>query len=110
MKKLTLIAAAVAAYLLSVPAFAQSKGEADEAQSKAAAAKKASPDEKKVAKAKRKAEGTAAAKADVPGGTGPGTAGVAKVATKEEKQAAAANRKATATDAVKKGQTTSGEK
>ncbi|MBC5763927.1 hypothetical protein [Ramlibacter albus] len=105
-----LIAAALASLMATTGAFAQGKGEVDEAQSRAAPTKKATKSEKAAAKAARKAEGTKQAKVDVPGGTGPESAGVAKVATKEERKTAAANRKANATDAVKKGQTTSGEK
>lgn len=110
MTKTRLIIAAALASLLAAGAFAQSKGEADEAQSRAAPAKQATAAEKAQAKATRKAEGRAKAKADQPGGTGPEPIGVTKVATKEERKAAAATRKANATEAVKKGQTTSGEK
>jgi hypothetical protein len=110
MKKTMLILGAALASLLATGAFAQGKGEADEAQSKAAPAKAATKAEKAQAKATRKAEGARQAKVDVPGGTGPESAGVAKIATKAEKKEASAKRKAAATDAVKKGQTTSGEK
>lgn len=110
MRHTPLIIVAALASVLASGAFAQTKGEADEAQSRAAPAKAATAAEKATAKAARKAQGTATAKADVPGGSGPEPVGVAKVATKAERQAAATKRKAAAADAVKKGQTTSGEK
>lgn len=110
MKKTLLTVSIVLAQMLAVGAFAQSKGEVDPAQSKAAPSAPATAAEKAQAKATRKAEGAKAAKVDVPGGPGPESTGVAKVATKEEKAAAKAKRVAAAKDAVKKGQTTSGEK
>ena len=110
MKKTLLTMSVVLAQMLAVSAFAQTKGEADPAQSRAAPSAPATAAEKAQAKATRKAEGAKAAKADVPGGPGPEPTGVAKVATKSEKAAAKAKRKAAAKEAVKKGQTTSGEK
>lgn len=110
MKKSLLTVSIVLAQMLAVGAFAQTKGEADPAQSKAVPSAKATPAEKAQAKATRKAEGAKAAKADQPGGTGPESTGVAKAATKDEKQAAKVKRVAATKDAVKKGQTTSGEK
>lgn len=110
MKKTLLTLSIALAQMLAVGAFAQSKGEADPAQSKAAPSAPATAGEKAKAKATRKAEGAKAAKADQPGGTGPESTGVAKVATKDEKAAAKASRKAVTKEAVKKGQTTSGEK
>lgn len=110
MKKTLLTVSIVLAQMLAISAFAQTKGEADPAQSKAAPSAPATAAEKAQAKATRKAEGAKAAKADAPGGTGPEPTGVAKVATKDEKAAAKASRKAVTKEAVKKGQTTSGEK
>jgi hypothetical protein len=110
MKKTLLTMSIVLAQMLAVSAFAQTKGEADPAQSKAIPSAPATAAEKAEAKATRKAEGAKAAKADMPAGPGPEPKGVAKVATKEEKAAAKAKRKAAAKEAVKKGQTTSGEK
>jgi hypothetical protein len=110
MKKTLLTVSIVLAQMLAISAFAQSKGEADPAQSRAAPSAPATPAEKAKAKETRKAEGAKAAKADVPGGAGPEPTGVAKVATKEEKAAAKTKRKASAADAVKKGQIPSGEK
>jgi hypothetical protein len=109
MKKTLLTVSIVLAQMLAVSAFAQTKGEADPAQSKAAPAAPATATEKAQAKATRKAEGakvSKGAKAD----QGPESTGVAKVASKEEKAAAKAKRKAATKEAVKKGQTTSGEK
>jgi hypothetical protein len=110
MKKTLLTLSIVLAQMLAVSAFAQTKGEADPAQSKAAPSAPATATEKAQAKVTRKAEGAKAAKADQPGGVGPESTGVAKVATKDEKAAAKVKRKAAAKEAVKKGQTTSGEK
>ena len=110
MKKTLLTMSIVLAQMLAVGALAQTKGEADPAQSKAAPSAPATTTEKAQAKVTRKAEGAKAAKADQPSGPGPEPQGVAKVATKEEKAAAKAKRKAAAKEAVKKGQTTSGEK
>ena len=109
MKKIALTLSVALASLLATTAFAQSKGEADPAQSKAIPAKAATADEKAEAKIKRKAEGSAAAKSGAESEK-PASAGTAKVASKEEKKQAAIKRKAAAKDAVKKGETTSGEK
>jgi len=110
MKKTLLTMSVVLAQMLAVGALAQTKGEADPAQSKATPSAPATAAEKAQAKATRKAEGAKAAKADVPGGPGPEPSGVAKAVTKEEKAAAKTKRVAAAKEAVKKGQTTSGEK
>ena len=110
MKKTLFTLSIVLAQMLAVGAFAQTKGEADPAQSKAVPAAPATPGEKAQAKATRKAEGAAAVKNAGPADATNQSAGVAKVATKDEKVAAKAKRKAAAKEAVKKGQTTSGEK
>lgn len=110
MKKIVLTLGIALAQMLAVSAFAQSKGEADPAQSKAAPSAPATPAEKAQAKQLRKAEGAKAAKADAPGGVGPESTGVAKVTTKADKKAAKAKRKAAAAAAVKKGEISSGEK
>lgn len=109
MKKTLLTISVVLAQMLAVSAYAQTKGEADPALSRAAPSAPTTPAEKAKAKAARKAEGAQAAKADAPGGTGPEPTGVAKVATKEEKAAAKAKRMGAAKEAVRKGETTSGE-
>lgn len=109
MKKIALSLSIVLASLLASSAFAQSKGEADPAQSKAMPTKPATAEEKAAAKKARKAEGTAVAKSAKAGDDKPETTATAKV-SKEEKAAAKAKRKAAAKEAVKKGETTSGEK
>jgi hypothetical protein len=110
MKKTLFTLSIVLAQMLAVGAFAQSKGEADPAQSKAIPSAPATPAEKAQAKATRKAEGAAAVKNAGPADATNKSTGIAKVATTEEKASAKAKRKAAAKDAVKKGQTTSGEK
>ena len=71
MKKTLLTLSVVLAQMLAVSAFAQSKGEADPAQSKAAPSAPATAAEKAQAKATRRAEGAKAAKADMPAGPAP---------------------------------------
>jgi hypothetical protein len=110
MKKLLLTASVVLAQMLGVSAFAQTKGEADPAQSRAVPSAPATAAEKATAKTTRKAEGTAAAKTDAPGGIGPEPGGMAKTASKEDRLAAAKTRKAGAAAAVKKGEIPAGEK
>jgi hypothetical protein len=109
MNKTLLAVGLVLAQMLTVNAFAQSKGEADPAGAKAIPSAKATAQEKAAAKATRKAEGTEAAKKFTPGGY-TGTTAVANKATKAERKAAAAKRKAEAAAAVKKGEIKSGEK
>jgi len=109
MNKLVLSLSLVLAQMLAVSAFAQSKGEADPAQSKAAPAAPATPAEKAAAKSARKAEGAAAAKTETAGDT-PSSMGTAKSATKAERKAAAKKRKAAVAASVKKGEIPSGEK
>ncbi|WP_048440654.1 hypothetical protein [Caenimonas sp. SL110] len=110
MYKILVPAGIVLAQMLAVGAYAQPKGEADPAQSKAAPSKPATPAEKAVAKADRKAEGTAAAKSKPREDAANASKGTAKAATKEERAAAKAKRKAEAASAVKKGEIKSGEK
>jgi len=99
------------ALVFAVSAFAQSKGEADPAQSKAIPVEKATAEQKAAAKAGRKATGKSIAKAKTTeADADPSPAGVAKKATKEERLAAAKARKAAAAEALKKGQISSGEK
>jgi hypothetical protein len=109
MNRIILAAGLALAQLFAVNAMAQSKGEADPAQSKAIPSKPATAEEKAAAKATRKAEGKVAAK-EFKGGEGPDTAGKAKVATKEQRAEAAKARKAAAQSALKKGEISSGEK
>ena len=92
-------------------AFAQSRGEADPAGAKSIPVKPATAAEKAEAKAKRKAEGAAAAR------EGSRMAkmsrqhdGKAHATTKEQRKAAAKARKASAQAALRKGEITSGEK
>jgi hypothetical protein len=110
MNKTLLAVGLVLAQMLTVNAFAQSKGEADPAGAKAIPSAKATPEEKAAAKATRKAEGAKVSKANVPGDATPASDGVAKKTTKAERKAAAAKRKAATAAAVKKGEIPSGEK
>jgi hypothetical protein len=97
------------AQLVAVNALAQTKGEADPAQSKAIPSAPATAAEKAAAKQTRKAEGKQAASA-FKGGEGPSTDAKAKVATKEERADAAKKRKVAAASSLKKGEISSGEK
>lgn len=110
MKKVVLTLSVAIASLLAGGAFAQTKGEADSEQSKAAASQKATKAEKAKAKEARVIKGKEIAKKHEGVTDAPASAGVAKASTVEERKAAAIKRKATAADAVKKGETTSGEK
>lgn len=111
MKKLIVPLTLALAQVFAVNAFAQSKGEADPAQSKAQTLPKASPEEKAAAKSARKAEGRAIAKSKkTEADDMPSSAGVAKQTTKEERRAAKAKRKATTAEALRKGEIPSGEK
>jgi hypothetical protein len=110
MKTLVLSLSLALAQMLAVSAFAQTKGEADPAQSKAIPSAPATAAEKAAAKAARKAEGTKAVKEEEPADATNKSMGVAKVATKAERKAAAQKRKAEVAPAVKKGQIPSGEK
>ena len=90
MKKplITLSMAIVA--LFASNAFAQTPGPG---QDRAAESKKATAAEKEAAKKTRKAEGSAAAKADQPGDDKPGTTGARTKMSASEKAEAAAKRK-----------------
>jgi hypothetical protein len=111
MKKIVLSVSLALASLLAVNAYAQSKGEADEAQSKAIPSAKATPGEKAAAKTTRKVEGKAAVKAAAaPQDADNKSIGVAKKATKAERKAAAAKRKAESKEALKKGEIPAGDK
>lgn len=109
MNKLVLSLSLVLAQMLAVSAFAQTKGEADPAQSKAIPSAPATKAEKATAKQTRKAEGAAIAKTSKTDAD-PSSLGTAKVATKAERKAAAKQRKAALAPAVKKGDISSGEK
>lgn len=109
MNKVVLSISLVLAQLLAVSAIAQTRGEADPAQSKAIPSAKATPEEKAAAKAARKAEGKTVAKEAIVSDR-PSTTAKAKAATKEERLAARQKRKAAAAAALKKGEITSGEK
>jgi hypothetical protein len=109
MNKVVLSISLVLAQLLAVSAIAQTKGEADPAQSKAVPSAKATPEEKAAAKAARKAEGKKVAKEGIVSDR-PSTTAKAKAATKEERLAARQKRKAEVAPEVKKGTLPSGEK
>ena len=109
MKSILTLSVALAS-LLGANAFAQSKGETDPEQSRAAPTKRVSKEEKAAARKERIATGKEAAKAASPADDlpTPGPA-KAKAATKEERKSAAATRKQETLKAVKKGETTKGE-
>lgn len=110
MKKVVLTLSVAIASLLAGGAIAQTKGEADAEQSKAAPSQKATKAEKLKAKEARVIKGREVSKQHEGVTETPASAGMAKTATAEERKAAAIKRRATAADAVRKGQTTSGEK
>jgi hypothetical protein len=110
MKKQFILAILVAGTALGGQALAQSKGEADPAQSRAAPSAKATPEEKKSAAAARKQAGAVEAKTHPTGDDQPSTTAKAPRAPKDERQAAAAKRKAEVVDASKKGELKTGEK
>lgn len=110
MNKLVLSLSLVVAQMLAVSAFAQTRGEADPAQSKAIPSAPATKAEKAAAKQTRKAEGATAVKQEERLDESNKSKGVAKVATKSERKAAAIKRKAEIAPAVKKGEISSGEK
>jgi hypothetical protein len=112
MNKLVLTLSLALAQMLAVSAFAQTKGEADPAQSKAIPSAPATAAEKAAAKKARKAEGATAAKEEKKAGEDVDnkSKGVAKVATKAERKAAAKKRKGEVAPLVKKGEIPSGEK
>lgn len=112
MNKIVLAVSLALAQMLAVNALAQSKGEADPAQSKAVPAAPATKAEKAAAKEQRKASGKEIAKASKAAGEDKDnlSKGKAKVATKEERKAAKAANKAAAKEAMKKGEISSGTK
>ena len=110
MNKIVLSVSLALAQLLAVNAFAQSKGEADPAQSKAAPSAPATAGEKAAAKEIRKAEGKSAVKSATAVDASNKSMGQAKVASKEERAAAAKKRKVAAASSLKKGEISSGEK
>jgi len=109
MSKIPVAWVAVLAASLGATAFAQTKGEADESQSRPAAVKKATDEEKLQARAKRKAEGAAVSKEGIVSDQ-PQSAGARQVRDKKAPSEAVLKRRADAKDAVKKGQIPSGEK
>jgi hypothetical protein len=112
MNKIVLAVSLAVAQLLAVNAIAQTKGEADPAQSKAAPAAPATKAEKAAAREQRQAAGKVVAKADKKAGEDKDnlSAGVAKSASKEVKAEAKATRKVKAADSLKKGEIPSGTK
>jgi len=111
MKNIIIAVALALAPFIAVNAFAQSSGEADPAGAKSIAVKPATAAEKAEAKAKRKAEGAAAAREDSRSAKmSRQHDGVAHTTTQAQRKAAAKARKAKAQDALKKGQITSGER
>ena len=109
MKTIVLSVSLALAQLLAVSAIAQSRGEADPAQSKAIPSAPATAAEKAAAMQTRKAEGSAVSKAGVVSDR-PSTTAKAKAATKEERAAAKAKRKTETAAALKKGEIPSGDK
>jgi NADH-quinone oxidoreductase subunit C/WASH complex subunit FAM21 len=97
MKKSLLTLSIALAGLLGMPAHAQ---KAASGEDRAVPAEKTSLSEKAKAKAARRAEGAAAAKADQPGDDRPGTTASTKVSN-TERLAAKAKRKAAGTEAEK---------
>jgi NADH-quinone oxidoreductase subunit C/WASH complex subunit FAM21 len=110
MKAVILTLSMALASLLGANAFAQSKGEVDAEQSKAAPAKPATKEEKAAARKERIAAGKEAARTTSTADDLPSSAGKAKTVSQSEKKSAASKRKAETIEAVKKGATTSGEK
>jgi len=109
MNKFVVSLSLVLAQVVAVSAIAQSKGEVDPNQSKAAPSAPATRGEKAAAKAERKAEGAQAARTHKPGDAEPASLGTAKKYTKAERAAARQKRKAAVAPAVKKGEIPSGE-
>lgn len=110
MNRIFLAVTLAAAQLFAVSAFAQSKGEADPAQSKAIPSKPATAEEKAAAKSARKTESMKQAKTEKAQDQEHKTLGKAKVATKAERKEAAKTRRASAAASLKKGEISSGEK
>ena len=110
MKRSILTLSVALASLLATNAFAQSKGEIEPEQSRAAPSNRVSKEEKAAARQDRIATGKEAAKAASPADDlPPARPAKVKATTKEERATAAAARKQETLEAVKKGQTTKGE-
>jgi hypothetical protein len=110
MKKSIVTLSVALASLLAANVFAQSKGEVEPEQSRAAPGKRLSKEERAAARKERIATGKEAAKAASPADDlPPAGPAKAKAATKEERKSAAAARKQQTLEAVKKGETTKGE-
>ena len=110
MKFPTLVAAAAAVIgCAGLPALAQSSGEADPAQSRAAPAKKATPAEKAAARQARRKEGAEVARSATGADDNPSSAGAARKYTREDRKAAAAKRRSDTSAAVKRGEISSGD-
>lgn len=103
-----LLALATSASFAST-AGAQSRGEADPAQSRAAPTERVAPAQKQAARAARKQEGAQVARTHPIGEDQPSTVSKAPRAPKEVRQAAKDKRRADVLGA-KKGEITSGEK
>ena len=110
MKKTVVTLGIALVSLLAAPAFAQSKGDVDVEQSKAAPSKSATAKEKADAKAARIAVGKTVAKTHGTPAEGDPTTDAKTGIPKAERQAAAAKRRAAAADAVKRKETPSGDK
>jgi hypothetical protein len=105
MKKLLLPLSLALAPVFAVSAFAQTRGEADPAQSKGQTLPKASAEEKALAKSARRAEGAVVAKTKkTEADADPSPAGVARTVSKEERAASRAKRRAETALAVKRGE------
>lgn len=78
---------------LAAPAIAQSKGEADPEQGKAAQTKRATKEEKAAAKTERRTEGRTAARTHASGDDSPSAMGTRKGATPQQRKEARAERK-----------------
>ncbi len=91
-------------------ALAQSRGEADPDQARAAATKPATKAEKAAARKDRITEGNEVSKTATSADDMPNNLGRAKASTKSERAAAAAQRKAETRAAVKRGEISYGEK
>ena len=89
---------------------AQSRGEADPAQSRALPVERATPAEKKAARALRKQEGAQVARRHPIGDDQPMTTARAPRATKDVRLSAREQRRANVAGAVRRGEIPSGEK
>jgi len=110
MKKSILTLSVALASLLAANVFAQSKGETDPEQSRAAPSKRVSKEDKAAARQERIANGKDAAKAASPADDLPPVRPAkVKAVSKEERASAAAARRQETIQAVKKGETSKGE-